>query len=371
VREGEPLALDALRESRLRLQETGAFDRVVIRPVPLGEGRADAEVVLQERHGFASSWVELVTTTAVYAIQARAALSYWDVGGEGVSVGAQYRWEQNRPEASALIRWPRPFGLGVNVRVRGFRGEELYDLGEPNRREAHGFEMRLRRVLGPATVGELSFRTADRTFSNPTPDTPEGRILGFEGGVERRLADRRRVRVDASARVFGAPTGLGSDVGFARGEARARGLWRIAPKRDDLERSTLAVQLVLGLASSECPLDESFAPGASPEMELPLRGRHHVENGTFGETPLGRSLVLGNVEWRRRLWGGSGVNLGVVLFYDEAHVGSVFEGSEAAFRDAGIGIRVGLAGSVALRLDWGHGLTDGGDALSIGLGHTF
>ena len=371
LREGEPLALAALRESRLRLVETGAFDRVVIRPAPLGEGRADAEVVLLERHGFASSWVEFLTTAAVHAAQARAALRYSNVGGEGVSIGAQYRWEKNRPETSALIQWPRPFGLGAYVRVRGFRGRELYDLGEPVRREAHGADLRLRRVLGPVTVGEFTIRTATRTFSPPTPDAPDGRVLGFEGGVERRLADRRRVRLDASARVFGASTDLGSDLGFARTLGRLRSHWRLSPRRDDVERSTLAIQITLGLAASGTPIDEAFAPGASPEMELPLRGRPQIEDGAFGGTPLCRKLLLSNVEWRRRLWGGSGVDLGLVLFYDEAHLGAVFDAPGASFYDLGMGIRLGVAGSVALRLDWGHGLTDGRDAVSVGLGHVF
>jgi len=372
VREGEPFAIDALRESRLRLVETGAFDRVVIRPVPLGEGRADAEIVLQERHGFASSWVELLTTTAVYAAQSRVALRYSDLGGEGASVGAQYRWEESRPEVSTVIQWPRPFGLGVNLRMRAFSGKDLYDVDQPNRRRAHGVEVRLRRVVGPATVGELTFRTARRTFSNPTSDAPDGLVLGFEAGVDRRLVEKRRMRFDASARVFGAPRGLGSDLGFARAVGRARAYVRVSPKRDDVDRSTIAVQLVLGLASESAPLDEAFAPGASPEMELPLRGRQQFEDGAYGVTPLSRRIALGNVEWRRRLWGGPGANLGLVLFYDDARLGGIFGAPSAdAFRDVGVGIRVGVAGSAALRLDWGHGLTDGNDAISVGLGHTF
>ncbi|HET7292055.1 MAG TPA: POTRA domain-containing protein [Vicinamibacteria bacterium] len=371
VREGEVLALGALRESRLRLVETGAFDRVSIRPVPLGEGLADAEVVLVERDGLATSWVEFVATTAVYAIQERALLRYSNLGGEGISVGAQYRWEENRPEASAVLQWPRPLGLGANLRVRGFVGEELYEVGEPSRREAHGAELRLRRVLGPATVGQLGFRTASRTFSPQIAEAPDGRVLGFEGGFDRRVADRNRLRLDASARVFGASTGLGSDIGFARAVGRLRALWRLSPRRDDLERSILAFQLTLGLASSGTPLDEAFAPGASPDMELPLRGRPQVRDGAFGETPLSRELVLANAEWRRRLWGGAGANATLVLFHDQAHLGSVYVGPGASFYDIGVGFRLGIAGSVAIRLDWGHGLTDGRDALSVGLGNVF
>lgn len=107
-------------------------------------------------------------------------------------------------------------------------------------------------------------------------------------------------------------------------------------------------------------------------MELPLRAHRQTTSGALGATPIGRSLVLGNVEWRRRLIGSGPAPIGLVLFYDGAWVGRGTDGQSAvAFHDVGIGLRVALPGSGILRVDVGHGLTDGKNAIFIGLNQVF
>ena len=105
-------------------------------------------------------------------------------------------------------------------------------------------------------------------------------------------------------------------------------------------------------------------------MELPLRAHRQAGDGILGTTPLGRSLVLGNVEWRRRLRGSGPVPIGAVVFYDGAWVGRTTAGREV-FHDVGVGLRIGLPGSGILRFDFGHGLTDGKNAVFIGLNQVF
>jgi len=121
------------------------------------------------------------------------------------------------------------------------------------------------------------------------------------------------------------------------------------------------------------PIDEMFAPGASPEMELPLRAHHQTQDGTLGVTPLGRRLTLVNTEWRRRLVRSTWVQGGIVLFYDAAWISGTPAQSDQdhSFHDVGMGIRLGFVGSSTLRFDFGHGLTDGKNAFSFGLSQTF
>ena len=52
--EGGLLTASQVRESRLRLEETGAFSNVTLRPLPLEKDGADLEVAVKERHGFGS-----------------------------------------------------------------------------------------------------------------------------------------------------------------------------------------------------------------------------------------------------------------------------------------------------------------------------
>jgi hypothetical protein len=120
------------------------------------------------------------------------------------------------------------------------------------------------------------------------------------------------------------------------------------------------------------PLDEAFAPGGSLDMELPLRAHRQTRRGILGVTPLGRSLALTNVEWRRRLYNGTFFQLGSVVFYDGARIsGLVGGGRRAIFHDVGVGLRFAIRGSPVVRIDVGHGLTDGRNALFAGLGQAF
>lgn len=368
VREGAVLRLASLREARLRLAETGAFERIAVRPVPRGGGAADLEVALVERHGLAHGWLDFAVSAGVDALQERARLRYANLAGEGIAVGVEQRWESHRPRTAAEIDWPRPLGLDAVLHVRGFDGRQDYRRGGGVvRQDARGVELGLRRVLGASTVALGSVRTVDRTFSSAAID--DGRIVGLELGVERRLVDAPRGRAGVEARLFAAGSVLGSDAGFTRVSLRARGEWRLALARDERPpASVLAAQLVLGQGSGGTPFDEAFAPGGSPDMDLPLRGHRQAEDGVLGVTPLGRSLVLGNLEWRRSLVRKAGVEAGLVLFYDAA---CVSEPARSVLHDVGLGLRLGLPGAGRLRFDYGRGLADGSHAFFVGLGQVF
>ena len=110
LRGGEMLDVDGLRESRLRLQEVGVFSRVVLRPVPRQEGRADLEVAVHERHAFGSI-PEFVGTAAGNALVKKVRLRYFGLFGSAINVGAQYRWEKSRPKKSVSLDWARFLGI--------------------------------------------------------------------------------------------------------------------------------------------------------------------------------------------------------------------------------------------------------------------
>jgi len=371
--EGEVVDSDELRKSRLRLQETGAFERVTLRPTPLGDGTADLDAILAERHGFARNWAEFGVASVTYAARATVHLRYANLGGTGTAIAADYRWQEHRPEGALSVDIPRPLGLPANVHFRAFDGRQDYDLsGDAFRRESHGFDLGFRRVLGPGTVGEAALRMRDRTVSPQRDDAPSGTIVGVEAGLEQRVLETHRHRADASLRLFAAPTWLGSDLAYARGLATVKYRAFLAPPENlFFERSVLAVQLKWGIGSSGMPVDEMFAPGGSPEMDWPLRGRRQRNDGVLGATPLGRSLLVGNLEWRRRLVRGTFVQWGGVAFYDGGFVDKVAAGLSQGFHDVGIGVRIALGGTVLIRADFGHGLTDGQNSFFVNFGEVF
>lgn len=372
--EGDVVTLARVREARLRLGELGIFDRVTVRPVPLGDGRAELEVALIERYGFFRTPVDLGLNVGTNLLYKRLRPRFANVAGSGLTVGGQFRWEENRPDLSLFMDWPHPLGLDATVHVGAFKGEQLYEVGDPLNRKSHGLDLSVRHVLGGRFVGQIAFRTRDRTFSRPDEAAPPGRITGLEAGIERRFVETRRQRLDASVRLFGAGDALGSDLAFGRALVTASyKLSLSAPEGTLFERSLLAVQVHWGRGSDAMPIDEMFAPGGSPEMELPLRAHQQTVDGTLGVTPLGRSLALANVEWRRRLVRTPFVQAGIVTFCDVAWIGrtAVESDLDHSFQDLGLGIRIGLGGTSVVRLDYAHGLADGKDAVFFGLNQTF
>jgi hypothetical protein len=369
-REGELLRRDDVREARLRLGELGIFDRITLRTLPKGDGTADLEVALAERHGLFRSPVELAVSSGVNALQRRVRLRYWNLGGSGLSFAGQYRWESNRPAVALSIDWPRPLGAPVNIRVTGFRERQLYDLETDFTRRSRGASLVARRVLGAATVGELGWHARSRTFAPSIVE--DGRVAFLSAALERRLVESGSGRLDAALRVSAAGRSLGSDLGFGRFHAVVGGHRLLAPPEGKpIEASVLAARVQYGWASGGVPLDERFAPGASPDMELPLRARHQARHGALGATPLGRSLAIANLEWRLRVADRSLFQAGVVILYDAGRLGSATTGREEHFHDVGAGLRARVGLSTVVRIDFAHGLVDGKNALSFGLGQVF
>jgi len=372
VAEGSLLSLDDLRASRARLREVGVFDRVTLRPVPRGEGKADVEVALSERYGLFATPLDFLLSSGVNALQRRVRLRYTNLKGTGVSFGGQYRWEENRPELSLAMDWPRPFGLPAYAHLQSFRGRQVYGLGESLTRKSRGIDLNLRHVFGAQTVGELGFRGRDRTFSRPDPSAEPGVVTGITGGVEQRLVDRYRQRLDVAARGFQTAAALGSELRYATSViSLTYRAFASPPDGTPIDRSVLAARVLWGWESGRAPIDDAFAPGGSVEMEFPLRAHRQTRNGTLGEMPLARSLVLGNFEWRRRFLDKTAVQLGFAAFTDVGRAARTVTGIDRSFVDVGLGLRVAFRGSSVIRIDFGHGLSDGKNALFVGLGQVF
>ena len=368
LREGEPLELDRLRESRRRLLDVGVFEQVTLRPYPRGDGTADLEVALLERHGFASSRAEFAASTLAQLADRRIGLRYANMGGTGAAAGVSWRFAEGRPELALGLDWPRPFGLDANLRLVARRGRQGYLFEEPVERTSRGLDLALRRVLGARTVGEVGVSFRDRAFSAASPSAVPGSVTGLQVGLERRLLERPRQKLDADVRLFAAGPALGGDLSFGRGVASLRYEWAVGGAAEP-ERTHLVTRALYGRGTDSLPLDEGFAPGGGPESPFPLRAHRQFENGVVGGTPLGRSLALFNTELRRTLLSRGPLQLGAVAFYDAALSSRGLEATPW-YHDVGVGLRFALSGTI-VRIDWGHGLTDGANAWTLGVGQAF
>jgi hypothetical protein len=370
--EGSTLRLDDLRKSRLHLMELGAFRRITLRPVPLGDGKADLEVALDERPPLGGGKLEFVTALGVNVLYDRVRLRYYNIAGTGATIGGQYRWEAHRPQLVAGFGVPRVLGTPLHLSMEVFKGRQDYELPDLLESHAGGGGFRLSAVVGPRTVLETGARLSNRTFSEPQPHAPPGRLVTLQIGMEHRLVDAWRQRLDTTLRLFAASGAWGSEVDYARGEMRLKYLFfASSPKGVSIESSVLAAQVVAGWGSGGTPLDEMYAPGASPDMALPLRAHPQARDGALGSVPIGRSLFLGNAEWRRRLFDVSLLQVGFVAFTDAARVVGQPDAPPATLVDAGLGLRVAVKGGTVLRVDYGRGLNDDSRAVYIGFNQVF
>ena len=359
LRGGEMLDVDGLRESRLRLQEVGVFSRVVLRPVPREEGRADLEVAVHERHAFGSI-PEFVGTAAGNALVKKVRLRYFGLFGSAINVGAQYRWEKSRPKKSVSLDWARFLWVPAYFHFSGERETQPFDVGDgPTTMKAKGVEVGLRRVLDARTVLELGFRTRDREFSAIQADTPPGVIRGLALGLEHRFWDSYRRQLDWSFAGFKAGGPLHSDVSYPQAVTSLRYEDVMSPPDGTaIEKTVIVVRALGGWAGNDLPVDEMFAPGAASEMEFPLRGHKLRTAGALGKNPLGRTLYLFNTEWRQRLINRSAFQTGFVLFYDAAHIARTAQLQDKTLEDVGVGLRVSVHG-VVLRADYGFAISGG------------
>ena len=365
------LDLGRYRETRLRLEELGIFNRIALRPLPREAGHVDLEVDLAERHGFGDR-AQFAIQGAVNALRKKVVLRYFNLVGAGINLGVDYKWQQTQPHLEASVEWPRPFGLPANLRVEALGARPTYDLGETFTMRTRGAGVSLRRVVGGGTVAEVGWRVRSRTFSAARPDAQDGRISGYQLGLEHRFVDRWRHRLDGSARFFQAASRLGSDIPYARGQVVLRYHGFISlPDGKPIARTALAAQLVAGRGGDRTPLDEMFTPGASSQMDYPLRGHYVRRGGILGVTAIGRDLDLLNVELRQRLADRPHFQLGAVFFYDGARLDRTAQGGARKVNDVGVGLRLAMRGLI-VRVDYGHSVSgDGKNAWTGGIGQVF
>jgi len=271
--------------------------------------------------------------------------------GHGELWGLEWRWREPRRRVRISLALPVRSPLPAVLTIAGLAARETYAFGTEAREE------RRRAEVGMGTWATPWLRTSI------TVGLDRWRDLGSFGsvGLETRIAgldDRVGVTVDGE---LWAP--MGGARTFAAGGA---GLdWTSRHER----RGVVASARLGGrLATDAAP--RSIWPGAGSGSGRAVRARAHdlLTDGRITGPLFGRRLAYGGLEAVR--WAGVGpLDVGLAAFVDVAAAGARPEGIRGAgFQtDLGLGLRIGLPGGSALRLDVGRGLLDGETAVSAGI----
>ena len=336
-----------LSRRRLDMLPAAASTRVDYRP--LGDGGVVATAAVAER-------AALPTPTSLVFQAVRGVLADEGIGlraasllGAGELWMVDWRWSTPRRRIAFGLRVPVAGPVPGALTVGGLAERETYVFGTETREDRRRAELKLATWLAP-WLRVSTTAAFDRWYE-----------LGSFGSLG---ADLLFVGLDdrASIRVCGEGW-VGSAAPFARGDVELGWTSR-------LERRGLVVSARLGgsVAANASPF--MIWPGAGTGTGRPALARAHrmLTEGRFNGSLFGRTLGYGGLEavsWTHlgplALGGAAFVDLAAATDRPEPYLGTDFQ------TDAGVGLRLGLPGLGAVRVDLARGLLDGAVAVSAGL----
>ena len=348
VRPDRVLTSHAFQLGRRRLGLLPAATSTRLDYRPLGDGRVEVTAAVSERPLIGGVTQLLVQQAAGVLGDRGLHLRVASPLGAGELWSAEFRWPVPRRRFAFSLLLPVARPVGGNLVIGTVVATETYafqaEAHEDRHRTEVGFETWLTPWLRTSTSVALDRWDALGSYAS----------LGVDFMFM--LLDDR-----ASMRIEGAGWSDGS--GFARGSAELR-----LVSSDRRQGPILSGRLGVSGATAAAPY--MLWPGAGSGFGRPVLARAHpiLTDGRFNGSLFGRSLLHGGLElvW----WTGWGpLDLGAAAFSDLAVAEKrpePFLGTDTQV-DVGLGIRIGLPGRNAARLDAAHGLRDGAFAVSAGM----
>jgi len=348
ARPDQILTANALRLGRRRLALLPAATSTRLDYRPLGDGHVEVTAAVAERPLIGGVTQLLVQQAAGVLGDRGLDLRLASPLGAGELWTAGFRWPEPRRRFAFSLILPVGTPVGGTVRIGTVLATETYAFQAETREDRRLTEVAFETWLTPRLRTSTSValdRWADR-----------GRYASLGADVLVVLWDDR-----ATLRVEGA--GWSGASSFARGSAEVR---LVSSER----RHGPVLSGRLGVSGATAAAPYMLWPGAGTGFGRPTLARAHpmLTDGRFNGSLFGRSLLHGGLEvvW----WTGWGpLDLGAAAFSDLAVAEKrpePFQGTDAQV-DVGVGIRIGLLGQHAARLDVAHGLRDAAFAVSAGM----
>lgn len=350
---GEVLTNETLRRTARRLRQFPTVRAARVSYRPLNDGYASVDAYVVERSASPSGPVGWIARGIEVAVDREISADVPGPGGQGALWSGGWRWWKERPrlwiafEAPALRGWPGIWRVELSDEA------ESYSLGSQPVRE--------RRTRGALNVSHwlTSSTWYQATAAFDTWDA-DRRTVSAGLRVERSFAGDR-LAVGGGATVW-TPLGQGSAFGtydvFVKGESTSPAARFRHSARAGIDVATLGAPISLW----------SGADTGTARKHL-LRAHPLLSGGVVAGPAFGRRLAYANVETAAPLPGPAGQFLSAAVFADVVSAGrrDGLSRGDAWHIDAGLGLRVRMPGQgQTLRIDYGRGLRDGADAISVG-----
>jgi hypothetical protein len=352
------LTPDAFAQARHRLEELPdrRLSRLSIRPD--ADGFASLDVAIDERGGRPRDFASWAGHAVAAAVDREMSMAVPGFTGQGEVWSASWRWYQNRPRVAFGFAAPRgAAGLFGAWSVNGSWEAETYTDGTGLRRQSH--------THAALSISDWMTGTLRYEVSAGADVWDNGqRATSVGGSLERRwLGDR--LALSGNTTVWMPIDGGGS---FSAAGAR------LVARSGSVARAW-AYESAIGAerVSDAAPL--SVWPGAGEGRARPTLLRAHplLDDGAIDvsrATAFGRSIEHANLEVQRWVGWPKLLPVGLAGFVDAARSARRIDDAVINYVDVGAGIRIRIPGvGKMLRVDVAHGVSDGANALTIGLGY--
>lgn len=370
------------RESRTRLAKADGFSGISfsLRPSPDVPDQADLLVSGREERGLGPSPAAVLVGGLRDIVHETAYLDLKNIAHRGTHLHGAYRWDPHQRMAELALRAARLFGTPFYYRFgfRERRDEWFFAatdvLGEDEEFAVTRREVRLDvdHILNHRISLDHHLaieRSSARAVSGGLDRDPETRFV-WGGDYAFRLAEALASGLSADVGLsydLSRPFGAGAKA-FVRSvlTATVAKTWRRETSPESV--GSLTGRVAAGLSSVHTPFDAWFVLGVGPDVDYPLRAYRTTRDGMLGASPLGKSFVLMNVDYLRRIGRLPLVRIDGGIFLDAGRTfgAGPFARPEGAPWKADGGIRlVARVVGVALEISYAHGLTDNRQAFYI------
>jgi hypothetical protein len=346
------LTADRFRLAERRLQQLPSRLSGRLELKPQADGFATVGVAIVERPAAPRGAFQWTSAGVQTVVNREASIAVPSGIGQGEMWEVTWRWWAGRPKVAVAFSAPRVGWLPGVWRVEASWEAETY--AGPGVRTTREQRTHGGLAIGNWISGNLRYEITAGA------DSWEGRRAASVGGTLERRSFGDRLALSASAAAW---TPLSEGRAFQSASASMA------------FRSSAAVSGYVHLMNAGVQYVTEGAPftlwpGAGDGHARPtlLRGHALLRDGAIDGPVFGRSVSAMSVETRRWFDRPALARIGVAIFADAAHAARRFTNmSGAAFQvDAGIGLRARLPGRDGmLRLDYGHGIRDGANQLTI------
>ena len=348
---GTQLTTAEMRLARRRLEDLPALSASRLEYVPTGGGLTEVHASVRERTTVPDDRLSLAVLGARAAIDREIQWTLASPSRNGETITASWRWRESRPRVALSARIPITgwangvVGLAAEVEHQEYGDDD--DVLVSRRRSARA-----------------SFE--QWALPNLRWDVSAGVERWLDGGTF------ATVGAGLEQRAFDDRVALGLDAQFWPGNAGFSSLstgvrWRSS---NDAVNNLLLVEANGALVSDGAPEDLWHGAGTGGRRSLLLRAHRLLDDGVVRTEAFGRQIVQTSAEWRhalpslRRM---QSLKLQLAGFVDAARAWKGPATRDRVLVDIGAGLRVGLHGKGGVRIDYGHGLTDGANAVSMGI----